>query len=483
VSVNPENSVFLVTGSDPNNQQFGTAFAFYRDEDDTLQNRAIYLLTCRHVVTDVGGPDRVKVGSHPATVVARGSEDGLDDLAVLRVEDLYDVPILELNTSAKTGTPVKVLGFRSFPRSFLVRPLRAQLGERVGLETRLKPGRVVAWDLTIEDDYDLEQGYSGGPVVNEESGGVVAVANYRLGGRKGVALSVEILEKIWPTALDKMGTLDKEATDYSRPGLGTVQDDPSHTADEQKPLPTLPTFEIGKCTRGSPFEMQCTGEIVGGLEAAKRVVEEIELYTSRSDPRRFAVRVAGIERHREYLSRHMSDASGADIEERHKSRMALLDWEKHLSVFCSGVEFVLWNETLRSEARIYDSEGAAETICGLSAHCFNPPRFPVEWWLWYEGERQTRRVFGVTEDIEKFMRNGYYEDDFGSFPRRPGLPNYRALALSYFGPHHLHQYVLPRLLIFAAEKKAEGASQATIDRYLDVTRWRWSVSHPDEVVK
>ena len=36
---------------------------------------------------------------------------------------------------------------------------------------------------------------------------------------------------------------------------------------------------------------QCTGEIVGGSQAATRVVEEIELETSRSDPKRFAVSI------------------------------------------------------------------------------------------------------------------------------------------------------------------------------------------------
>jgi hypothetical protein len=49
----------------------------------------------------------------------------------------------------------------------------------------------------------LEHGYSGGPVIDEQSGSVVAVANYRVGGKKGVAISVEALEEVWPGAMEK----------------------------------------------------------------------------------------------------------------------------------------------------------------------------------------------------------------------------------------------------------------------------------------
>jgi hypothetical protein len=205
VSTDPEDSVFLVTSSDPDNQQFGTAFAFYSGEDANGHTEATYFYTCRHVVTDVGGPDKVRIGGYPAKVVVQGSEDGLDDLAALRVEDLRNVPFLRLNPSAEAGNSVKVLGFRSFARSLqIIRPLQAQLGERVGLETRRKPGRVLAWDLKIEGDYDLEQGYSGGPVIEEDSGDVIGIANYRLGGRKGVALSIGTLERFRPAMIEEI---------------------------------------------------------------------------------------------------------------------------------------------------------------------------------------------------------------------------------------------------------------------------------------
>jgi hypothetical protein len=239
----------------------------------------------------------------------------------------------------------------------------------------------------------------------------------------------------------------------------------------------LPTFEIGSCTEGSPLEMDCTGEIVGGLEAATRLVEEIEWDTASSDPQRFDVRVTGIERHRDYLA-NIEHASGREVEERHRSRKALRDWEERLSIFITTVKFVLWNEVFREKAEIRSAEGAAETICGLSERCFGRPNFPVEWWLWYEGEQETPLVFGVTRDIEEHMQKGYYEGDLSSPNRPQGLNPHRAYEPLVFAPSTRNWYVFSHLLIFVAHKKAEGVSRATLDKYLDITQWRWSVSDP-----
>jgi hypothetical protein len=40
VNVNSQDSVFLVTGNDPDNQQFGSAFAIYSDKDANEYNGA-----------------------------------------------------------------------------------------------------------------------------------------------------------------------------------------------------------------------------------------------------------------------------------------------------------------------------------------------------------------------------------------------------------------------------------------------------------
>ncbi len=246
-----------------------------------------------------------------------------------------------------------------------------------------------------------------------------------------------------------------------------------------EPYPVLPTFEIGTCTEGSPFEMQCNGEIIGGFDAATIIVEEIESNTEPSDSRRFDVRVEGIER----ISNYLATMNNLSRSEDAYLRRALRDWEKHLNIFQSGVEFVLWNSIFRNTAWIYNSESAAETICGLSKHCFELSYFPLTWWLWYEKEQKTRLTFHVTEDIRNFMESGFYEDDYQAINRRQGIFEYKAYEIGIFFPRVRHQYVFPKLLIYVAEQKVAGASQATINKYLDVSRWRWSINDPDRFVR
>jgi pimeloyl-ACP methyl ester carboxylesterase len=242
-------------------------------------------------------------------------------------------------------------------------------------------------------------------------------------------------------------------------------------------LGALPIFEIGTCTEGSPFEMECTGEIVRGLDAAIRVVEEIELDTTPADSKRFDVRVEGMERIRGYLAT-MGESVGPGIEERHKLRMALRDWEDHLEDFRTSVEFVLWNHVFRRTAHIFDSKSAAETICGLSIYCFGRPYDSVTWFLWYDKERKTRGTFDVSMRVEEFMEKGFYEKDYNAVPRFQGLKRDESYELDCFIPRICRRHVLPPLLIYVAKRKKEGDSQATVEKYLDVSRWHWSVDDP-----
>jgi hypothetical protein len=213
VSADVSESIFRIYSSDPNNHQWGTAFAFdWSFPKDLLaiasRQEATYLLTAKHVITDVGGADKVRVGRYPgysARLVFSEPDGGPDNLVVLRIDDLRDVPHLTLADIGKTDDEVRIYGFRSFSEGLLVRPLRARLGEQVSLQSQQDPRRVKGWDLRIEADYDLERGYSGGPVIQNESGLVVAVASHREGGRKGVAISSNVLYEAWPGVLDSMG--------------------------------------------------------------------------------------------------------------------------------------------------------------------------------------------------------------------------------------------------------------------------------------
>ncbi len=84
-----EKSIVLITSADDRKKNvIGTGFTFYREQNYT------YLLTCAHVVEDVGGEESLLVDGISPEVVAMGDIQGFD-LAVLRVENL-NYPLLQL---------------------------------------------------------------------------------------------------------------------------------------------------------------------------------------------------------------------------------------------------------------------------------------------------------------------------------------------------------------------------------------------------
>lgn len=186
-------SVVLVTSSDRDESHFGTGFVIDKDE------RTTYLLTCAHVVRDVGGLDKIGIYGIQARVIASSPEDGAD-LAVLRIEKPLDVsplPLLPLYSVAEQDRPFSTAGFQLDGKQFLIRKLHGTLGEQVWVQVREQAGRIRAWDLEITDKYPLQPGYSGSPVVDKHDN-VIGVVNTRRGeGKTGVAISIETLKIIW----------------------------------------------------------------------------------------------------------------------------------------------------------------------------------------------------------------------------------------------------------------------------------------------
>ncbi len=192
MSLQIQSSVVLITSQNPQNSRFGTGFVIYH----TTQNS--YLLTCAHVIDDVGGVGTVDMAGHTAEVVAIGSAAGLD-LAVLKVTRLTDSLALPLKTTGQKGDAFQTAGFQQSGKYFLMRPLQGILGETVRLMARGQTSPIKAWDLKIEGDDPLQPGYSGSPVVDEASGQVLGVVSHRQGsGERGLAVSVEALPQIWP---------------------------------------------------------------------------------------------------------------------------------------------------------------------------------------------------------------------------------------------------------------------------------------------
>ncbi|WP_220198094.1 SUMF1/EgtB/PvdO family nonheme iron enzyme [Ktedonospora formicarum] len=180
----------LITSSDHTESHFGTGFVIYNDERHT------YLVTCAHVIREVGGPEKVEISGMQAKVIALGPEDGAD-IAVVRIERHFARETLPLYETSAIGKPFRTAGFQSDGRQHLIRELHGQLGEQVGIQQRRQQERIKAWDLEVTDKFTLQPGYSGSPVVNEDDH-VIGIVNTRRGeGKTGVAISVEALRSIW----------------------------------------------------------------------------------------------------------------------------------------------------------------------------------------------------------------------------------------------------------------------------------------------
>jgi hypothetical protein len=183
-------SVVLVTSNDPEIHDFGTGFVVHRDE------QATFVLTCAHVLKAIGVGTAVRVNDSHAIVVAFGSDDGVD-LAVLRVVGIDKTP-LPLSIACEKGTSFYTAGFQLSGKEWLFRPLNGYLGERVKIG--VTPAKFMnAWDLIIKDEYQLQPGNSGSPVIDKANKTVIGIVRTRQGdGRKGLAISIEALARIWP---------------------------------------------------------------------------------------------------------------------------------------------------------------------------------------------------------------------------------------------------------------------------------------------
>nr|WP_293165125.1 trypsin-like peptidase domain-containing protein [Okeania sp. SIO2C9] len=183
----------------------GTGFAFYQQENYT------YLLTCAHVVEDVGGKENVLVNNISAEVVAIGDTQGFD-LAVLRVKELLSVLPLGLmilpeepEISLKISIPGYFLwGENKVRRRKTIKGIMmVEAAEEKAFQIIKNVGEEVAIGKLKIEAGKLQKGYSGAPVVDLGTGFVVGITTHMEGkneeeGKEGTAISIEALKKIWP---------------------------------------------------------------------------------------------------------------------------------------------------------------------------------------------------------------------------------------------------------------------------------------------
>lgn len=193
-----DESVVLI--GDASGNKFGTGFAFY------TEGTSVWLLTCAHIVRNVGHELYIRDPRFEQTrveIVAWG-QDHEADLAVLKAQSLPNnsIPILKIGLGAERGIDCEVMGFSSLnevKKERCVQPLEAKLEKPVILtQQNTEAHRITAWKLRMLQENTLEEGYSGSPVYGKQNKIVIAVISLQIGqGGEGYAISLENLPKIW----------------------------------------------------------------------------------------------------------------------------------------------------------------------------------------------------------------------------------------------------------------------------------------------
>lgn len=195
-----DKSIILITSKDENYKKFiGTGFIINHIETKT------YIVTCSHVITYAGGDDNVIAQGIPAKVIAKGNENDFD-LAVLEVEGLLDRPKLILDYLNRENAIFTTVGFYDYyydePAREELSPRNKQIigfiGQRSAIYSLELRTSSYEWELNLELDNLIIEGYSGSPVYDVMRNTVVGVVKTSEdGGEKGTAISIETLKEIW----------------------------------------------------------------------------------------------------------------------------------------------------------------------------------------------------------------------------------------------------------------------------------------------
>ncbi len=187
------NSILLITSKNLENRRFGTGFVIYHLENSS------WVVTCAHVVNDVGGETALEVNGCTAKVAGTGKSDDLD-LSLLETEGRLNMPVIKLGTYGRSESPFTTAGYQLFGKHFSIKHIVGKLVQQHELVSKTLSDRIKVWTITILGDDLLQDGYSGAPLIDDESGFCVGVISYKQGdGKNGLAISIEELEKILPT--------------------------------------------------------------------------------------------------------------------------------------------------------------------------------------------------------------------------------------------------------------------------------------------
>ncbi|QFS52113.1 trypsin-like peptidase domain-containing protein [Nostoc sphaeroides] len=187
-----ERCIVLISGKTRDN--IGTGFVIHQDKSFS------YIVTCAHVVYDVGGKEDIKVANKDATVVAYGWENGNDgvDLAVIKVEKL-DLSVLKLQIEARPQDSFSTLGYFYFgenKKTIGIENVKGILKRIISFTINRGEENIQHWHLENDSNNILKKGYSGSPVLNQQEQVIGVITHETNNGREGLAISINALSKL-----------------------------------------------------------------------------------------------------------------------------------------------------------------------------------------------------------------------------------------------------------------------------------------------
>lgn len=201
------NSTFLINSTQ--NKSFGTAFCVAKDDNGA------FLVTCCHVV-EACKKEFLEVNGHEAQLLHIGSSKDID-LAVVYVEKL-ETELLSLSSELRElETTFTLDGFKVHKDGTrLQRPLNGSIKKISQIHNKAKV--VSTYELKIENDYSIEKGYSGSPLVCESTAQVLAVAtDKQSNGKQAYAIPIKYLKEIWTDMPENIFAKEAEQkSDFSR---------------------------------------------------------------------------------------------------------------------------------------------------------------------------------------------------------------------------------------------------------------------------
>ncbi|CAA6826162.1 MAG: Unknown protein [uncultured Sulfurovum sp.] len=191
MSLSTKKSIFLIQSS--TTKSIGTGFVVYADD------QGAYLVTCMHVV-EACDKNALEVHGQKAELIKQGLIEEID-LALLYVKGLEDTEALKLCSDAVSeDTLVEIEGFKRHKKNNIKLAKLEKIDGVVKKVSKIYANlkQISTYELSIEKEDSIEQGYSGATVVLKGTNTVIAVATDReRNGKNAYAIPISYLKEIW----------------------------------------------------------------------------------------------------------------------------------------------------------------------------------------------------------------------------------------------------------------------------------------------